>query len=430
MSDVNSAIRAALMKPGLARLWEAVRAKYQSLGRAGGTVVLLDATPEEQEAIGALLGINLFGETRIKVPLARLEAALLQSRFAITLGDALGALFGRVATRDDVRAERDRAERAFWAYLEEVAGDFRPWLEAMWEGRAPGRGLVAEWRRLFAETGRVPPLEAALGVLRALDPPPDPPVRLPILAARHLGDPHALDRTSPAGRALFAWLAWRYGGLDADEPDSAEIADGAAQDEGTSEAARAWYLRAGIRIDDVSPVVHVANWPGMSTSPMAFTLASLDGAPARRLPPRILVVENPAVFAELAERSPAPVVCSYGWPNAAVLRLLDLVTSAGSDLWYSGDFDLGGLRIGRSLWRRYGPRFVPWRFDRAMYDSFAQFGRVSLSEEERTHLTRLQEALWDSDLAVSMQAFGVKVFQEQFVDTLVEDAICMEMARP
>ncbi|WP_242549712.1 TIGR02679 domain-containing protein, partial [Alicyclobacillus mali (ex Roth et al. 2021)] len=123
MSDVKSFIRAALMKPGLKRLWEAVRAKYESLGRVGGNVVLIGATLDEQEAIGALLGINLFGETRIKVPLARLEAALLQSRFGLTLGDALAALFGEVATREDVRAERQRLESEFRAYLESTGGD-------------------------------------------------------------------------------------------------------------------------------------------------------------------------------------------------------------------------------------------------------------------------------------------------------------------
>ncbi|SIT03352.1 TIGR02679 family protein [Alicyclobacillus vulcanalis] len=422
MSDAGALIRDALLKPALTRLWDAVRSKYESLGRARGNVILSDATPDEQEAIGALLGINLFGQTRIQVPLARLEAALLQSRFQLTLGEALAALFGEVVTREGARTERERTERAFRAYLAAIAGDHAPWLEAVCDGRAPGRSLVADWRKQFAEIGRVPHLEDVLRVLSALDPPPDPPVRLPILAARYLGDPHALDRTNPAGKMLFAWLAWRYGGMDADEPDSVDDADGPAQDEGTSETVRAFGLRAGIRLDDLSPVVHVANWPGTDERPMVFTLALLERAPLQQIPPRLLVVENPAVFAELAERARAPVVCSYGWPNAAVLRLFDAATSAGAVLWYSGDFDLGGLRIGRSLWQRYGRQWVPWRFDSAMYTSCVSFGRVPLSEGERSQLARLQGSLWDPELALRMQAGGVKVFQEQFVDALVQDA--------
>ncbi|WP_304457883.1 TIGR02679 family protein [Alicyclobacillus sendaiensis] len=426
-AEKTEAIRAALMKPGLSRLWQAVREKYEIIGRAGGSITLSDATPEEQEDIGALLGVNLFGETRIKVSIAKLESALLRSRFAISLSDALAALYGSVPTRNDLREMRARAARAFWSYLEAAASHALPWLESMRQGRAPGKGLIAEWQKRFAETGRVRPLEELLPVLRALESPPDPPVRLAILSARYLGDPHALDRSNPSGRALYAWLCWRYGGAD-DEADPADIADGAVQDEGTSEAARALYQRAGIRIDDVSPVVHVAHWPGMREGPMAFTLASLEGVSLDSIPPRVWVVENPAVFAELAERSTSLVVCSYGWPNAAVLRLLDLATSAGSELWYSGDFDLGGLRIGRSLWQRYGPRFVPWRFDASTYRAIASSGRTPISEDEKSQLGQLQPTLWDPDLAAMMRAHGVKLFQEQFVDLLVADAEAAAMS--
>nr|MBA3306601.1 DUF2399 domain-containing protein [Thermoleophilaceae bacterium] len=60
---------------------------------------------------------------------------------------------------------------------------------------------------------------------------------------------------------------------------------------------------------------------------------------------------------ELGDLSP-PLICTGGWPNAAVLTLLDGVRRAGGTIRHHGDHDAAGAAIFDYLAARVGA--LPW----------------------------------------------------------------------
>ena len=91
--------------------------------------------------------------------------------------------------------------------------------------------------------------------------------------------------------------------------------------------------------------------------PPSFTLCTKSKSEDRL----IYVCENPSVIAAASDRYRAqckPLVCVEGNPNLACLNLLSLLTTAGYQLSYHGDFDWGGLRIASRIHKSFG--FIPW----------------------------------------------------------------------
>jgi hypothetical protein len=66
--------------------------------------------------------------------------------------------------------------------------------------------------------------------------------------------------------------------------------------------------------------------------------------------------------AELAlSTSCVPLICTGGWPNAAVLTLLDDLHATGATIRHHGDEDEAGLKILEYLTERV--RATPWRLE-------------------------------------------------------------------
>lgn len=347
-----------LQRPALARLLAAARVKYEELGGLRGAVTLADLTREEADALNGLLtpGHPLAPGDGARVTLARLDATLRDSRLGVSLHDALTMIGGTPEDRPALRARRRAAREDAWASVlahpVAVRPQMGPWLEHV--------------RRSFggAAPERAPTVLRALDVVAAL---PADGVELARLAAtRAGGDAHALDRDRTLGR-LVAGALCVLAGLPPGEPRS-------------SEAWREAWERFGVSCDQLScTALALGLRPTRAArDPLARRLRAAAGAgeptvvtlrELRRWPPRLAghalyVCENPAVVATAADalgRACAPLLCTRGWPNAAVAAVLDAATTAGMTLHAHADHDDTGRAIVRRLLER--PRARPWRID-------------------------------------------------------------------
>ncbi|WP_249416159.1 TIGR02679 family protein [Streptomyces sp. TS71-3] len=255
-------------------------------------------------------------------------------------------------------------------------------------------------------------LTEALTVLDALPTPGEP---LPVFAAAHLGDPHALDDGRRLAGVVLRALAALH---DTDLPASA--AD-----------RRALWNRAGIADDALSATVLTAGLRPLGTGPVAravtayttaghathLSLSQLRDPGDLRLPAMAVhTTENPSVLALALRRlGPAcpPLICAAGWPNSAVILLLRHLAAAGAPLRYHGDFDGEGIRITAHVLAATGA--APWRMSTADY--LAAHARSPGGPSPG----RLTGAPWDPDLAPALGRQGSAVLEEHMADVLLED---------
>ncbi|WP_245641915.1 TIGR02679 family protein [Nonomuraea candida] len=384
---VPERLRVAELRP----VWVAL---HRRLG-AGGPLSRVRVTglaEAEQAAVADLLGLDRYPGPAVTIDVARLEGALggLDAR---TVAEAVvGPIDDRRGRQAGLR--RERAALLDWFAAHPVVAA-EPALLALSApaviGRA-GRDLLGQ----------------ALDVLAALPAAGRP---LAAVAAGVTGDPHALDDGTRLASLVLKALSILY---DVPPPEGAE-------------ARRALWERAGVACDALSTTVLVAGlrpagdtalarvlriWDGR---PSVLTLAQLQDVPELALRERdVRVVENPTVLALAAQRFGAscpPMVCTSGWPNSAVVRLLRALP--GARLHYHGDFDGAGLRIAAYTMAKTGAR--PWRMSAADYvRGLADCPPPGLPAGQVT------DAPWDAELAPAMRARGIAVPEEVVAERLLE----------
>jgi len=294
----------------------------------------------------------------VTISLATLDQILIES-VGVGTREVVTQLVGTPGDRtgDRARAVAERAE--LWAWLSShpvlaAQPALEPW--AMTVRRA---GLIR---------GSVPRTREEIGqVLRVLAELPASGVPLPLLADRVLGNTHALDDGTRCAGLVLRALAAIY---DVEIPKNAQQRRtlweraGVAEDE-----LSAVVLAAGIRptSDDVaSRILKVCGEAGQAA---ALTLSQLRvSSDMCGLPANVWVFENPSVLAmALARfgRGCPPIVVTSGWPNSAVILLLQTLAAAGARLPYHGDLDGEGLRIAAAVVARTGAK--PWRMTSADY---------------------------------------------------------------
>lgn len=409
-----------LRQPGLLRLWQAVKRKYESLGRVGGRVRITQLTPEEREAIGGLLAANFTGLTDCSVELARLDEILRTSRFHVGLVEALHIIFaGNVQTRQENAAAAAQAWEEFFAALAAVPQRevTARWLAELKEGRGSGYRTLLALYRLDPALARST-LQLCLQALDGLPLWRQTRTRLPVFAAELTGNPHALDRNTLLGRLLLQGILFVLG---------------AGTDVTSAEAQREVWRRAGLEGDDMSSTVAVAGLRVLPDDPRAeiFAAAATTHSPLL-LPLRffeqktawamqaVYVVENPTVFSAILDAATQadipPLVCVSGQPSVAALKLLDELTATGTTVYYSGDFDWEGLQIGVRLAERLGAAFRPWFFDTFTYEA-APYG-LPLDAPQAQRLASLTIP-WDRQLPSAIARRGVVVYQEALVGNML-----------
>ena len=386
--------------PALARVWSAALAARERVGYfRDGTFVVRKLSVAEADAFDALpwreRRRRVLSGQDLKEPLSRFEAAVYDSgidpleayeRFAGRRPRDLPA--ARACKRDHRAAQRARV----WDHP--VIAE-RP-------------ALVEALRACTIRLADVPAWLLALDVIAAL--PAEPLVERAVLSARlFAGDAHLLDPDSKVER-LVRGLLERLDG----KPGERTV--------------RELWLDWGVETDPLSSTVLTLNLEATPDTPlglalstmrgshMVLTLAQLEESAVVWGAEDVFVCENPTVV-RAAQRKLGtacrPLVCTGGWPSAAVSALLGQLGSRGAALRHHGDFDWDGLAIHQALVRDVG--VLPWRFDAAAYDRAVADSRVPLQPlmpRRRAVAGALADALADG---------GGLVPEELVLDGLLED---------
>ncbi|MFJ1751612.1 TIGR02679 family protein [Kitasatospora sp. NPDC088134] len=407
-------LRRLLGGPELAWLLDRARRRLEDGRPLDGTVTLTGATEPQRAAAARLLGRPARPGRSLSVSLPAVDALLWTSGASPDgLAAAVTALTGPLVDRRAQQAASAAAWQRALAELDRPAVTGRPELAA-WHAGLSATGLLkrlsggdpAAARQLAADTTRVLSRLPADGLT------------LPVLAARALGDAHALDHGRPL--SALALSAVRALSPDADFPNGAE-------------GRRAAWASVGVALDELSSRVLVLNLPALPTGPAGRLLAAAreDGEPylltlsqLTRQPTDFVLVgctvhvcENPAILAAAADAygpDCPPMVCVEGNPSVAARVLLTALAAAGSPLAYHGDFDWGGIRIASTVLRL--PGAVPWRYDAAAY-------LAAVRDGHGTPLTTGAPAPspWDPPLSTALAEHSLRVEEEHLLDLLLAD---------
>lgn len=406
-------VRALLGRPEYARLLAAIREAMEARGARARSVVVDGLDPQERRALADLAGWEGVPEGRVRVDLDRLDAALRESALGVSLREALALLGGPLADRPAEARGRKAASDAMWAAARDVCraedrDDLARWLEALRRSGALSRaaGLA---RRAPGEL-----LDAALGVALRL---PAGGVLLAVFAARHAGDPHALDAGSPLG-GLVLRAAQAVAGIaepPASSADRRRIWRAVGVD---CDALSADVLVLGLRPEGDGLAARQLRECAEAGEPRRLTLREVARASlAVRSGLEVFVCENPAVVEAAADRlGPrcAPLVCVEGVPSTAALALLRALAASGARVRAHADLDWAGVRIAGQVLRETGG--APWRMSAGDYRA-----ALAASPHGPALGGRRAAAGWDAELERAMVEGGRAVLEEQVLQALLGD---------
>lgn len=415
-----------LSDPGLARLFDSARAKFERLGRAGGEVVIPALTDHEAASIAAFWKRS----ARARKPrrgldfvcrLSDLDASLTEM-FDLSLEEVLIRIGGPLRLIPQERSAAECRRAAFW---DQALGHplcvrdaaVRSLVERLRHGGSLGKQPY--------ESAKGDALMASLRVGETL--PREQIIERSTLANEMLEEPHALDDSTDVGRLLVQQLAARDG-LPAG-PLTAGDRRALLQHYGVlCDPASATVLTLGLRPIGDSPLERAIRI--LAGSHVVLTLGQLSAMPPR-FEPGLLVrlCENPAVVLRAESQlgaTVAPLVCTGGWPGSAVCALLDALVVAGARFAHHGDFDWEGLAIHRWLRERYGVQ--SWRFEESDYRA-----AIELKSATSARLRSSRHSLPDDDsVAAVLRVAGIAVSEEALLDDLVSDLVrnCADGATP
>ncbi|TMR42106.1 TIGR02679 family protein [Actinomadura geliboluensis] len=396
-------LRAADLRP----FWTELHRRF-STGAAVTRVTVKNLDEGQRAALADLLGMDRYPGSTVTVPVGRLDEIFIELTGSDTRA-ITESLLGPIGDQARERRERQRERSALWEWLADhpvVRGE--PEL-AQWVDDVRRQGLVM---------GSVPTtrslLERALKVLAAL---PSDGRPLQAFATDLFGDSHALDDGGRLPGLVLRAQAIRYG---IEPPADASERRGLWERSGVAcDTLSTTVLVTGLRPtgDDVlARTLRMWSEAGQAT---VVTLEQLRGSPALRLPsPDVWVTENPTILALAVGRFGAgcpPLVCSSGWPNSAVIRLLRALGESGAVLRYHGDFDGEGLRIAAHVMAKTGA--VPWRMSSGDYLAAVD----GVGDGDLPDPGRVGGSPWDPALARAIAERRVAVLEEKLAEVLLGD---------
>lgn len=422
VKEMNEQLRQAkeYFKSGTAyaKLFNAFRQKYESLGRIGGTVSVRDFTKKELEEIGRFFGIP-DGQIREKgsISLRDFENQIQHTRFSeLSLKNILDSYFGEtiISKREQLAIREDHLN----TFIQTLITQFPKltfWFTYILEQKKEGR-----WILQLAEQDPVEFKRLVVLLDRAFENLPQKAERLPLFSQRITGDPHAFDLQTDLGRLFLYLLTISHG--DTEFPT-------------TTEEINRLLQRSNIYRDDLLNFVTCANVVAETKDGVhpvweaATRKHSVQIVPLRELIDLtsvypdigkiVWVVENSGVCSTLLDDIPqAPIICTNGQFTLATLMLMDLLVENGAILYYAGDFDPEGLGMADRLIERYAGGVQLWHMNVSSY--LASNPIKALSRERLEKLNSIKDARLVKVTEV-MRKTAKAGYQEALMEQIKED---------
>lgn len=370
----NDALKYFKMNKVWNRLFRGFKVKYESYGYFTGTVKLTGLSIEEIEVLEGFFGKNFHGQKSISISAKAFERALLKSRYSdykateileLFFGDSL---LGKKEVRAAFDVRKSELENEIFKEFDKTYAALL--FERILENVKPevSRNIIDVSYKKQAEvlTRYRESLRLACRIVNEFPYLKNETMYVAIFAAKLTGNPHAFDVGTWGGNIL--------GRLVDEDIRHREIV---INDEIVfrSYKKQRKYLEVGLLVDDVSNSVMLygaeaitkngAKHLGMSgfcsendmvEVPLSVML-KWDSMKCHN--DRIIVVENPSVFAILCGKAEklTSLMCVNGQPRLATLVALDLLARAGTSVFYAGDLDPEGLLIGQKLYDYYKGEF-------------------------------------------------------------------------
>ena len=410
-------------RPVYRKVFQKVRAKYESLGHMGGKVTLTNLSQEEKRQLGGFLQKDYTENRTITVSVERLEKCLKESRFSeVTLENLLETYFGQKLTvKKEEREKEAEKRRIFFENLLEMYEHtyMGEWLENTLKEKRKGYDLIFQQYR----ENPVNLQELVKNISHAAEEifrnSCKNKMLLPVFAAKTTGNPHYFDVGTTAEKILLYILEFYF-----PQEKICEMLE--------VEQKNQIFYKAGILKDDLSNDVlafGIRGWKDDGTlhegidgffragEPVRLTLRTLGKIKnMEAVEKNIYLLENPAAFSVFTEKnSDCAAVCVNGQPRLSVLLLLDMLKESHR-FFYNGDFDPEGLLIAQSLKERYREKLILWNYSRELYEKY--LSDVILNENRlkklgKVSLPELQE------IKACMMEMKKAVYQEKMLENAV-----------
>lgn len=422
MNDLKECAMYFRSVPSWNRMMVEMRKKYKSYGRAGGFVILNDATRLECEAVQKFFGTFL-KTPHIKFSLKQFENTLQETAFkGVELQPLLEEYFGSaLISNKESRFNQEREKQEFLLRFEKAYTDkeIYSWIKAMRVQKGYGYQLVVtDLENSKSNISRV--LKNVCDAVNILYCNKDRIHPLAVLSAQITADPHFFDKEKLAGRLLLHALSFLQGkSFPKAMEDILEV-----------------YYQSGIMPDNISsftaqiglqlmqngrehPAYQYFREHGEECLLAVSNLNHIDGADCGIK--KVYIVENQMVFSHLCNvvrEQKASLICTSGQLKMASYLLLDLLFKSGCNMYYSGDFDPEGVLIADKLLRRYEGRLFLWRFSVEDYSSIPCSNEIDKIRLAKLNQIKHKDLL---ELAEEMGRVKRSAYQELLLDKLEND---------
>lgn len=345
--------------------------KYASYGRFSGSVRVQSLSPEELEELEGFFGKSFHRQKSVTISAEKFQKVLENSRYkGLAPEEILESYFGKaLCSKQEERILKAQKQQEL---LLRMSSEYEG-TPAQVELEYFMQMLKGNSRKDFEELEQQ--LKLSAEIFNKLPYRKTQKIYLAVFAAMVTGNPHAFDQGTVGGRLLYQIIQRNL--------ELRNLIIGQIETFPAYKRQRS-FLAAGILLDDVSNSVMlyrveaVKKDGDMHSGVAGFQKEQdilqiplgviTDWKEVRCLQQKILIVENPSVFAMLCGKEEYSCMCMNGQPRLASLMLLDLLAESGTTVYYSGDLDPEGLLIAQKLADYYKGTFYFWHMESEDYE--------------------------------------------------------------
>ena len=363
---------------GYTRLLKGIKNKYINLGEIKGNVIINNPSELERQVFSGLMKKDYSKNKSISINLKVLTKRLEDTKFqGADLKDTINEYFKEEKKKKKEKNEsyEIEIEKFFETILDDNTNTkIYKYLQEIISSKNETYNKLKKYYNKDKEELK----KALLNVCKGINNLPNEKIRIPVFASDITGNPHGFDRNTICGKIFIMLLCYI---------ENMKIP------RNTEELLEVYYNH-NLLIDDVSNMVLCKNIKGYKKEESMheqsdnkyikhmglesfseydepiylnlYNLSNIAFLEENYKYNEVVVMENPAVFMEVAEKTKNrdfPIVCTYGQVKLSGLILLDMLVRQNYKIYYSGDIDPEGIQIADKLKSRYNDNLYFLGFD-------------------------------------------------------------------